>query len=846
MQDLLELALDRPDEAHLRATEALALSRDPLTRSFAHQSLGIVLRDRGEIPAALRHLRTGLREAEASGRADRAGDVRATLGTALAYGGRTREALAHLQQARAGASGEAAARIALREAGVLSMLGRHRESIELLRPVVTEMQRVGDGAWEARARLWLGNCELEDGQVAAAEANFAAAAVLLADQGAWVDRVSCLANLAEVARTRGDLPDALRRYGEVVADYHRTGSTTGLPLIIESYAEAYLAAGLAADAVDLTNEAAQAMTPLSAASFGVVAARAHLAAGDPAGAVAAAERVAPVLHRQGRTWYELRARWEAVQGRVALGTDDPRPRLAAEAAAVAAALDEEAANEAPLALVVAGRLQRGEERRRRWERAASYRQRAPALVRAAGWQAEALLGEHDDRPGAALRAAGRGLDAIDEHRRLMGSTEMRAVATTHGRDLAAIALRQASGDPRTLLRWAERVRATMLHQAPATSQAATIPPALAALRDNGRLLVEARQEGEDTSELDRERRRLERAVRKESFLAVADAPALAPPPVGEIVAAVGDDCLVELVEVDGVLHVLVVHGGRVRRRVAGRTADVMALLGPAQMLLRRAARGRAVDLTALGGQLQQAVLGDAVGLIPEGPVVLAPTTRLHGLPWALLPTFADRPFSVVPSAGQWLRARARTRPRNRRTVLVAGPGLATGGAEVPLLAAAHPDAVLLAGPDATLVDVLDRLDGADLVHLAAHGHFRADSPLFSSLDLADGPLTVHDLERVRRAPYRVVLSACESGVLAPVGAEELLGLAAALFSLGTAGLVCSVAEVNDAATADLMVALHASLAAGDSAGEALLAVRRTVAGEAVAVGTAAAFVALGV
>ncbi|MFC7503177.1 CHAT domain-containing protein, partial [Nocardioides sp. GCM10030258] len=94
---------------------------------------------------------------------------------------------------------------------------------------------------------------------------------------------------------------------------------------------------------------------------------------------------------------------------------------------------------------------------------------------------------------------------------------------------------------------------------------------------------------------------------------------------------------------------------------------------------------------------------------------------------------------------------------------------------------------------------------ADLVHLAAHGRFRADSPLFSALDLADGPLTVHDLERLQRAPYRVVLSACESGVLAPVGAEELLGLAAALFSLGTAGLVSSVAEVNDTATADLMV-----------------------------------------
>ena len=186
------------------------------------------------------------------------------------------------------------------------------------------------------------------------------------------------------------------------------------------------------------------------------------------------------------------------------------------------------------------------------------------------------------------------------------------------------------------------------------------------------------------------------------------------------------------------------------------------------------------------------------------------------------------------------------RPDPRRTVLVAGPALESGGAEVPVLAERHPGAVLLDGPDATLAAVLEQLDGADLAHLATHGRFRADSPLFSALDLADGPLTVHDLERLRRAPYRVVLSACESGVLAPVGAQELLGLAAALFSVGTAGLVSSVGEVNDAATADLMVGLHDGLAAGRDPAAALLDVRRTAADDLVAAGTAAAFVALGV
>ena len=52
--------------------------------------------------------------------------------------------------------------------------------------------------------------------------------------------------------------------------------------------------------------------------------------------------------------------------------------------------------------------------------------------------------------------------------------------------------------------------------------------------------------------------------------------------------------------------------------------------------------------------------------------------------------------------------------------------------------------------------------------------------MFSSLDLDDGPLTVHDLERLDRAPHRIVLSACESGVVAPIGAGEMLGLVSAM------------------------------------------------------------------
>ncbi|WGY02334.1 CHAT domain-containing protein [Nocardioides sp. QY071] len=845
MEELLQLAIDDPERGRRQAEDLLTSSADPAVLSYAHQCLGIVARDAGQAELADTHLRAGLRAAQLARDADRERDVRASYGTALACAGRSRQGLVQLQRAMAGASGHVAPRIAVRMAGVLATTGRFADSAAVLRDAAASFSALDDSVWEARARIWLAHTLLHLGQLDDAQEEAESAGRLYDGPETVWERISVLENLADIAAARGDLVRSLRLGAEAARFCAELGVEPRAELVGQN-ASVHLAAGLADDAAAVLGQrlATTSLTEMDRAELQLLRADALLAAGRPPDAIEEARAARRGFEHAGRTWYARRAQATLLQARVRAG--EVRG-AAAEARGVAEALDTEGAPEAPLALTLAGRLARGADRIDLWTRAASYRHHPNALVRAAAWHAQGLAREETHDRGGVLRAAAAGLDAIDEHRRLIGSSELRALATTHGRELTTIALRHAASDARTLLRWSERTRATALAQPPATSDAATIPASLAALRDNGRQLAEARQEGTPTEELERERRRLERAVRAESHtLSATTATQQRPTSVEEIVAATGETCLVELVDVDGSLHVVVAHAGKVRRRVAGTTSEIAALLGPAGMLLRRAARGRPADTATIGRSLQQAVLGDAVRLLPDAPVTLAPTARLHGLAWSLLPALQDRPFAVVPSAGQWLRARATPAPQQAGTVLVAGPALASGGAEVPVLAERHPDAVLLDGPRATLEAVLAHLDGAGLVHLAAHGRFRADSPLFSALDLADGPLTVHDLERVPRAPYRVVLSACESGVLAPVGAEELLGLAAALFSLGTAGLVCSVGEVNDDATADLMVGLHAALADGSDPATALCEVRRRAAGDPVAAGTAAAFLALGV
>ncbi|MDQ2756527.1 MAG: CHAT domain-containing protein, partial [Actinomycetota bacterium] len=136
-------------------------------------------------------------------------------------------------------------------------------------------------------------------------------------------------------------------------------------------------------------------------------------------------------------------------------------------------------------------------------------------------------------------------------------------------------------------------------------------------------------------------------------------------------------------------------------------------------------------------------------------------------------------------------------------------------------------------------------DGARLGHIAAHGHLRTDAPLFSAIDLADGPLMVHDLQRLVRPPGAVVLSACESAGMLAVTSDEALGLVSALLGMGTRSVLASVAAVNDRATVRVMAHVHTGAAAGGTLAEGLRSARNDEDASPVVRATAAAFTAFG-
>jgi hypothetical protein len=217
------------------------------------------------------------------------------------------------------------------------------------------------------------------------------------------------------------------------------------------------------------------------------------------------------------------------------------------------------------------------------------------------------------------------------------------------------------------------------------------------------------------------------------------------------------------------------------------------------------------------------ILLNPLAVPADGELVIVPAGALHGIPWSAL---HRGPVSLAPSATFWARTReAEPGPGSRRdgrdVVLVAGPNLPGAAAEVQALRGIYPDATVIAPPNGTVDAVAGLLDGAGLAHLACHGRLRADNPMFSSLVLADGPLTVQELLTRGVAPHRLVLASCQSGADVSYAGDEVLGFVSALLARGTAGVVASIAAIPDVATIDLVYALHERLARGATLSYAL-------------------------
>ncbi|MBB4702147.1 CHAT domain-containing protein [Sphaerisporangium siamense] len=741
--------------------------------SIAHRALALAAREFGELTVAADHLTRAITAARDL--PERAAQARLSLVTIRADLGDPEGALRIADLAEGDLTGLDHHRLGVQRSVALVRLGRCAEAVAHCDLAVEGLTGSGDARFLAGALVNRGIAHTYLGRYDEAARDLSACAALARRAG--LDHLATLAqaNLPFAAARRGDIPAAFAGYE--AAERALAGYPERLAVMRADLAEALLAAHLPGEARALlalaVPELAAAEARGSLAESRLLLAELELLVGDPHQARTGAELAARELAVQGRrAWLPLAGE---VVLRARLAVEVPDARSLDELRRLAARLTAEGWTGPAAGL----RLTAAELALELGDTAAAEAELALIIADAPAGRAHRLIRQHaialrhahqGDRAGA-VAALREGLADVTAAGQRLADPGVRAHAMRAGERLAefGLSLAFADGRPESVLSWAEHCR-SLTHPTPSPQHPA-----------GGEWAVEK----------------------------------------------LGDVALVEVVRHGDRLAAVVVAAGRcVLRSLGSYTAAAEATIRLRYGLRRAGLRDtRAHDAAGVTGEaesLAARLVGPLAKDIGDRPVVIVPTGALHTLPWPVLPPFRGRALCVASSARAWQAADARRPGPHRHVAGVAGPGLRHADAEAAMVVRVHREA----GREAVRVAatggaVLEALGRAEVFHVAAHGTFRARSPLLSDITLDDGPLMAYDLLRLPRTPWLVVLSACDAGMAhAPVDGAPL-GLAGAFLDRGTACVIAGLVPVRDEDALTLMTAFHALLTSGRSPAEAL-------------------------
>ncbi|HEX2714782.1 MAG TPA: CHAT domain-containing protein, partial [Candidatus Acidoferrales bacterium] len=209
-------------------------------------------------------------------------------------------------------------------------------------------------------------------------------------------------------------------------------------------------------------------------------------------------------------------------------------------------------------------------------------------------------------------------------------------------------------------------------------------------------------------------------------------------------------------------------------------------------------------------------------------LVIVPHGNLHYLPFHAIRAgdefLCDRfAISYAPSAQMFAVCQSRRATARGGSLIMGIPDQRAPQilAEVQCVAGLLPQPQLLIGSRATAAALREKGPEIDLLHIATHGTYRQDNPMFSSIRLGDGYLNLFDLSQMHLAASLVALSGCATGMNVVAGGDELLGLQRGLLRAGGASLLLSLWDVNDRSAAELMRHFYESFVKTGSAPRAL-------------------------
>ena len=189
--------------------------------------------------------------------------------------------------------------------------------------------------------------------------------------------------------------------------------------------------------------------------------------------------------------------------------------------------------------------------------------------------------------------------------------------------------------------------------------------------------------------------------------------------------------------------------------------------------------------------------------VPHGPLHFLPFHALRNGEEYLCDAFT---ISYAPSATVFSWCQEKPTSKNTSSLVFGIPDVRAPQIlqEAQSLAALLPQSTLHVGDHATASLLREIGPRSGLLHLATHGVYRQDNPMFSGIRLGDGYLNLYDLYQMRLDARLVTLSGCATGMNFVAAGDELLGLQRGLFCAGATTLLLSLWDVHDESTAHLM------------------------------------------
>lgn len=831
-------------------------SAGPAAQAIAHWGVGQLAHARGEIAVAIDAFAASVDRASAADDHELAAQIRVSWAACEQSAGHTAAALEQLDRAEPHLTGVLLGKALTQRGFVLAVVGDRDAALGYYDAGLPLLLHGGDEVAALRSLLNRGTMLMQLGRYREAVADLTLAHELADRHDQRALAAGAIHGQAYLDAKLGHTVQAARGFAEARARYLAIGSLERhlLDLDIDE-CEVMLDWGLGSDAAPLAQRVAEAarrdgnMAQLGEALL--MLARAHVIAGEPGAAIAAADDATAVFDAAQRpAWSALARYWALVAAGSDPGSAPALLRRLVTMRRLAETLDRhgwgpEAAEVRMLTARLAVEAGRRDMAAELLARTASARQHPNARVRAEAAHAAALLHVAEGDLPRARRALVAGLSAVAHHRRSLGAVELRSSAGQFGAPLAATGLRLAL-DVRhagSALQWAERGRAGAL-AAPAGVGGQLASEALRAqLRGARQRLSLTPGDAAVGSDAAAEVAVLEAEISRANRQRLGADGSVSSFRPALLTAALrvdgGDTVLIEYVESDSELYAILCRPSGIRLVPLGPVSALVTANDHLLFAIRRlallpdgpAARRAWAAAMAARADVDRVLLAPFADAIAGQRLVVVPTGALNGVLWNALPTAAlARGVRVAPSAAWWARGTSASTPRARPrgVLLVAGPELAHATEEVAALQAVHPGATVLAGPDATAERVLTAMEHASMVHIAAHGVFRADNPLFSTLQMHDGPLFVHELEGLSRVPAAVVLAACSSGRSGVLPGDELLGTSAVLMGLGVQSLVAPLLPVADGATVEVALAVHGGFRRGGPAAALGRLVRRAV------------------